>query len=143
MLTCSWIFAAEFILEADSSGGAGSRGRSTCSLSESSDSKESSEPDIADSPENVLILVHASRLNNLVMSSSAQHSVALTCGEFRFKKFEKKKEVCQWGESRKTFTQYSKRENVKTCHLSCLRLLCGSIDGWGGESRNVHPIFYT
>ena len=23
--------------------------------------------------------------------------------------------------------------------LSDLRLLCGSIDGWGGESRNVHP----
>ena len=65
------------------------------------------------------------------------------------------------GESRKTFTQFSKRENVKTSvggrdappelpyenkrgpHISCLRLLCGSIDGWGGESRNVHPIFYT
>ena len=36
-------------------GGAGSRGRSTCSLSESSDGKESS-PEIAESPENVLIL---------------------------------------------------------------------------------------
>ena len=23
--------------------------------------------------------------------------------------------------------------------LSDLRLLCGSIDGWGGESRKVHP----
>ena len=27
--------------------------------------------------------------------------------------------------------------------LSDLRLLCGSIDDWGGESRNVHPKFYT
>ena len=48
------------------------------------------------------------------------------------------------GESRKTFTQFSKRENVKTgVPLSDLRLLCGSIDGWGGKSRNVHPKFYT
>ena len=23
--------------------------------------------------------------------------------------------------------------------LSDLKLLCGSMDGWGGESRNVHP----
>ena len=52
------------------------------------------------------------------------------------------------GVSRKTFTQFSKREkreNVKNLGvpLSDLRLLCGSIDGWGGESRNVHPKFYT
>ena len=27
--------------------------------------------------------------------------------------------------------------------LSDLRLLCGSIDGWGGELGNIHPKFYT
>ena len=27
--------------------------------------------------------------------------------------------------------------------LSDLRFLCGSIDGWGGESRYGHPKFYT
>ena len=56
------------------------------------------------------------------------------------------------GESRKTFTQFSKREKreKRECMgadlgvpLSDLRLLCGSIDGWGEESRNVHPKFYT
>ena len=41
------------------------------------------------------------------------------------------------------FSNVNQHSRWKSKKKKTYRLLCGSIDGWGGESRNVHPKFYT
>ena len=50
---------------------------------------------------------------------------------------------CGWSHKKKYKAFMKKTKTKQGRQRSDLRLLCGSIHGWGGESRNVHPKFYT